>query len=207
MLSRLIGLFLLVLVGGVGCEHTKVSTRPDAGTTPDANAVPGLTVSGTVDEAVQGEGQRAAIIWEVSSGSPDYAYKFGEGTVTQGRFSITLPGDPPLDAINSFGIGVGFVVVLASGVMVPDGKIAADIFEKFVVGISARNSVIWRAKSLALPDPGPPPDWWPLGFPEGFACGVCTPRPDGGSFDGFVPTSCAELGVSVPVTQDVCNWT
>jgi len=192
--SPMVGLFLLALVGGAGCEHTK------------AGATPGQTVSGGVDPAVQGEGLTAAIIWEVS-GSPDYAYKFGEGTVTHGRFSIALPGDPPAEAINSYGIGVAVIVVLAPGVTLPDGKLAPNILATDIVGISARNSVIWRAKSLNLPESGPPPDWWPLGFPQGLACGACTPRPDGGAFDGFAPTVCDQLQVTAVNIVDVCNWT
>jgi hypothetical protein len=197
----MIGLLVLALVGGAGCEHAKTGTAPDAGTTALH------TISGTVDAAVRGEGLTAAIIWEITSGSPDYAYKFGEATVTNGRFSITLPGDPPAEAINSFGIGIAVIVVLAPGVTFPDGKLAANVFSTHVVGISARNSVIWRSKSLNLPDSGPPPDWWPLGFPQGFACGACTPRPDGGSFDGFAPTACDQLQISVFDTATVCNWT
>jgi hypothetical protein len=160
-----------------------------------------------VDAAVQGEGLTAAVFWEVATGSPDYAYKFGEGIVTNGRFSITLPGDPPTEAINSFGIGVGIVVVLAPGVTLPDGRLAPDVLAADIVGISARNSVIWRAKTLDLPESGPPPNWWPLGFPQGLACGACTPRPDGGSFDGFAPTACDQLQISAVNTASVCNWT
>jgi hypothetical protein len=199
--SPMIGLLLLALVGGAACEHTKARTTPDAGATP------GQTVSGGVDPAVQGEGLMAAIIWEVSSGPLDYTYKFGEGIVTNGRYSITLSGDPPTEAINSFGVGIAVVMVLAQGVTLPDGKLEPTALSTDIVGISARNSVIWRAKTLNLPESGPPPDWWPLGFPQGLACGVCTPRPDGGSFDGFAPTACDQLQVNLVVTENVCNWT
>jgi hypothetical protein len=188
-------LFLLALFGGAGCEETK------------AGATSGRIISGSVDPTVQGDGLTAAIIWEVSSGSADYAYKFGEATVTNGRFSITLPGDPPAEAINSYGIGVAVVVVVAPGVTLPDGKLAANTLGTDIVGISARNSVIWRAKTLDLPESGPPPDWWPLQFPTGLACGACTPAPDGGSFEGFAPTSCDQLQVTVLDTANVCNWT
>ena len=193
--SPMIRLLLLAIVGGAGCEHAK------------AGPTPGQTLSGSVDAAVQGEGLTAAVFWEVATGSPDYAYKFGEGIVTNGRFSITLPGDPPTEAINSFGIGVGIVVVLAPGVTLPDGRLAPDVLAADIVGISARNSVIWRAKTLDLPESGPPPNWWPLGFPQGLACGACTPRPDGGSFDGFAPTACDQLQISAVNTASVCNWT
>ena len=199
--SPMISLLLLAIVGGAACEHAKA--RP----TPDAGATHGQTVSGGVDPAVQGEGLVAAIIWEVSSGSADYAYKFGEGTVTNDRYSITLSGDPPAEAINSFGLGIAVVVVLAPGVTLPDGKLAPTVLSTDIVGISARNSVIWRAETMNLPESGPPPDWWPLGFPQGLACGACTPRPDGGSFDGFAPTTCDQMQINLVVPENVCNWT
>jgi hypothetical protein len=194
--SAIMVLFLLALVGGAGCEKsTKAGTQP------------GQTVSGSVDPTVQGDGLTAAIIWEVGSASPNYAYKFGAATVSNGRFSIALPGDPPAEAINSFGIGIAIVVVLAPGVTLPDGKLSTNILSTDIIGISARNSVIWRSQSLNLPESGPPPDWWPLGFPQGLACGACTPRPDGGSFDGFTPTACDQLQITVVDTVNVCNWT
>jgi hypothetical protein len=147
------------------------------------------------------------MIWTVSSGSPDYAYKFGEGTVTNGRFAITLPSDPPAEAVESFGIGIGIVMVLAPGVVLPDGKITTAFSAADILGLSTRGSVVWRAKSLNLPDVGPPPGWWPLSFPVGYACGACTPAPDAGGFDGFAPTSCDQIQINAYVQADVCNWT
>ena len=161
---RMMGPLLLVLAAITGCEDGK--------TGPAASFV----VSGSVDDAVQGEGRTAALIWVVSSGSPDYGYKFGEGTIGNGRFSITLPGDPPAEAINSFGVGVATVLVPLSGVTWPDGKLVDANLGSQISGISARHSVIWRAKSLDLGDAGVREDvTWPLQFPAGLSCGTCTP--------------------------------
>ena len=100
------------LLATAGCEDNQPSTPPLH------------TVSGSVDATVPSEAQTAVIIWEVSSGSPDYVYKFGEGTAADGRFSITLSSDPPAEAINSYGLGVGLVAVLVPGVTLPEGRVA-----------------------------------------------------------------------------------
>jgi hypothetical protein len=193
---RMMGPLLLVLAAITGCEDGK--------TGPAASFV----VSGSVDDAVQGEGRTAALIWVVSSGSPDYGYKFGEGTIGNGRFSITLPGDPPAEAINSFGVGVAMVLVPLPGVTWPDGKLVDANLGSQISGISARHSVIWRAKSLDLGDAGVREDvTWPLQFPAGLSCGTCTPAPDGGSFDGFAPFACDQLRIDVYGAVAVCNWT
>jgi len=171
----------------------------------DAAAPAGQTISGTVDSDVQGEGRSVVLIWEVSSGSPDYAYKFGEGTVVNGRFSITLPGDPPAAAINSWGVGIAVVVVLPAGETLADGKLstfgAAD-----VAGVSSRHSVVWKAATLNLPST-PPADFWPLSFPAGYACGACTAKPDGGSFERFTPSACDHIQITTYNIDEMCNWT
>jgi hypothetical protein len=190
------GLLTSGLLAMAGCDAKESST-------------PALhTVSGSVDATVPSEAQTAVIIWEVSSGSPDYVYKFGEGAVTGGRFSIVLPSDPPAEAINSYGLGVGLVAVLVPGVALPDGKIAAGIAAADVLaGVSPDRSVIWRAETFDFGGATPPADFWPLGFPPGLSCGACTPRPDGGSFDGFAPAACDGIQVTSFGTADVCNWT
>jgi hypothetical protein len=182
-------------------------TPVDGAAAIDLAAPVGQTISGTVDGAVQGEGRSVVLVWEVSSGSPDYAYKFGEGTVANGRFSITLPGDPPAEAINSYGVGIAVVVVLPAGKTLADGKLSnADFGAASIAGISSRYSVIWKAATLNLPST-PPADFWPLSFPTGYACGVCTAKPDGGSFERFAPSVCDHLQITTYSVDEMCNWT
>jgi hypothetical protein len=178
------------------------------GTGVDAAAPVGLTISGPVDSQVQGEGRQVVLLWEVSSGSPDYFYKFGESLVTKGRFSITLPTEPPAEAINSFGIGIAIVVVLPAGTTLADGKLVASTFKtEMLAGVSSRYGVIWRAKTLELPSKVSP-DFWGVSFPVGYACGACTPKPDGGSsFEGFAPTACDHVELTTYAMADMCNWT
>jgi hypothetical protein len=184
---------LTMAVAGAGCSKSE---------TPGGQAI-----RGPVDSEVQGEGRTAVLLWEVSSGSPDYVYKFGEGTVANGRFSIALPGNPPADAINSFGVGIAIIVVLPAGKTLADGKLAANAFTPDdMAGVSTRYSVIWRAQTLSLPSTAPE-DFWPFSFPPGYACGACTPKPDGGSFEGFAPTSCDQIQITTYDIDQMCNWT
>jgi len=180
-------------VAGGGCSKSEIAH--------------GQTIRGPVDSEVQGEGRTAVLLWEVLSGSPEYLYKFGDGTVANGQFSITLPSEPPADAINSFGLGIAFVAVLPAGQTIADGKLAVDPFTPDnMAGISTRYSVIWRAQTLSLPSTAPV-DFWPLSFPEGYACGACTPKPDGGSFEAFAPTSCDHVQITTYDIDQMCNWT
>lgn len=190
------GLLISVLVAAAACTDNE----------PPTAAV--HTVSGFVSSAVPSEAHVAAIIWEVSSGSPDYVYKFGEGTVTGDRFSITLAGDPPAEAINSYGLGVGLVAVLMPGITLPEGRIAAGIAAADVLaGVSPRHSVIWRVETFDFGGATPPADFWPLVFSPGLSCGACTPAPDGGSFEGFAPTACDGIQVTAFGTAETCDWT
>ena len=190
------GLLTSGLLATAGCEANEPST-------PVVR-----TVSGSVDTTVPGEARTAVIIWEVSSGSPDYVYKFGEGTVSGGRLSITLPSDPPAEAINSYGLGVGLVAVLVPGLMLPDGKVAAGISAADILaGVSPERSVIWRAETFDFGGATPPADFWPLDFAPGLSCGACTPAPDGGSFEGFAPAACDGIQVTAFGTADICDWT
>jgi hypothetical protein len=168
----------------------------------------GVIVSGSVDDAVDGEGRTAALVWMVISASPDYGYKFGEATIANGRFSIVLAGDPPAEAINSFGVGVAVVVVPKPGVTWPDGKLAERDLVPVTSGLSARYSVIWRVESLDLGDAGVKEEvTWPLQFPAGFSCGICVPALAGSTFDGFSPHRCDQLRIDTYVAEEVCNWT
>jgi hypothetical protein len=198
-MKRLITFAVATLfLGCGGSDSTHDQTGNGAGQTAH-----GLTISGPVDDAVQGSSQTAYLIWEVYSGSSDYAYRFGEGTIANGRFSITLPGDPPAEALNSSELGIAVVLVLPAGQTLPDGKLDRHaISSSNIAGASTRHSVIWRAKDLNLPS-----NFWPSDFPPGYSCGACTPKPDGGRFEGFTPTACDEIRITTYDQAAMCNWT
>ena len=82
----------------VGCSENP--TEPN-------NDLP-YTISGTLvdrtSKPVPGS-TRVVVAWVVSSGSPDYTYVYGEGTLQEqvGTFSLTFDAPPPAAALNSSG--------------------------------------------------------------------------------------------------------
>lgn len=136
------------------------------------------------------------VAWQVTSGSPDYLWKFGEGTSTATTFMVTMGSNPPAQAINSYGLAIGLVVMLPDGVALPpDGIIDDNDFEP--IAGTANHWIIFKAPGATLPG-------WPESFPEGYACGVCVET--SGTFDDFAVTACDSLEMVRDLT-DVCNWT
>jgi len=137
------------------------------------------------------------VAWIVSSGSPDYVYKFGHGTSTETQYMVSFSGDPPAAALNSYGVGVGILAILAPGTVLPaDGMVQDPLFNgaKFATDYA----VIYRATGTT------PPVTWMQGFPDGFACGRCVRAASG--FDTFEVTQCS--GVQILMNPlGLCNWT
>jgi hypothetical protein len=188
--------------GGTTSSNATGGASASTGGSTSQTTTVGFAVSGMVEPGLlDAEGRTAALIWSVSSGSPDYEYKFGEATIRNGQFSIQLPTDPPVDATNSYGMGVGIVLVLASGVSLPDGKVTTNLSKSDILGISAQYAVIWLSATATLPD-----NSWPKSFPQGYACGVCVPSD--ASFDAFAATGCDQLKVEANSSSPtICNWT
>src|SRR5260370_5170871 len=140
-----VGLFL------PGCDSDGAGTAP--------------AVSGTI-EGSGPDGGRVIVLWDVAATSPDYAFKFGEGTAQARTFSVAIPGEPPPDALNGGLIGVGFLVLVDPAVVVPEGKVMSlDVLRPMIRGISTQNALIWKqqAGSTALK--------WDAAFPVGLSCG------------------------------------
>src|SRR5438128_413220 len=81
-----------------------------------------FTVAGTVAAGGPATGV-TVVLWQVTSGSPDYTWKYGMGSATGTMFMVTLDMVPPPQAINSYGIGVGIVGLLPAGTTIPDGMV------------------------------------------------------------------------------------
>ncbi len=175
---------------GSGSDGAAIDARPDG----NGNAATMLDVSGPITGTGTANGA-TFVAWVVSSGSPDYIYKFGEGTHTNTTFMVTLDTVPPPEAINSYGLAVGLVVIATSGTQPPDGVIT----ETAIMGAaySVNHAIIYKATGAT----GVP---WLGAFPDGYSCGVCVPS--GSGFDSFAPTSCTTVEV-VQSAQDGCNWT
>lgn len=141
---------------------------------------------------------RTVVMWVVSSGSPDYIYKFGEGTSSGAQFVVSFSANPPAAALNSYGIGVGIVALLAPGTAVPaDGMVDEMVLDG--AGYTPLHAVIYK-DATANPSIVP----WIAPFPQGYSCGRCVEATTG--FDSFEPTTCTTVEVDM-TPANACNWT
>ncbi|WP_437730504.1 hypothetical protein [Sorangium sp. So ce1335] len=161
----------------------------------------GFSFTGPITGDAVPEDAEVIVAWVVSSSSPDYAFRFGEGSVAGATFTVGVGADPPSEAINSYGVGVGVVMLLEPGTEVPEGELDEAVIEAAILGATPQHAIIWRDPSSQGPD-------WSDDFPDGFGCGRCVPADEG--FDTFEPVECSE--VEVQATSDFaslqfCNWT
>jgi hypothetical protein len=159
-----------------------------------------LSASGPIRGAAPADAE-LVVIWMINSGGPDHSYKFGDGSVAGTRFTVGLSSDPPPEAINTYGMGVGVVVLLEPGATIPEGRVDEEVLEAAALGFSEQHAIIWR-------DPSRPGLPWSADFPEGMSCGQCVPAASG--FDSFKPMECSAVEVQVPsdvTTLEFCNWT
>lgn len=189
----LAALGLVALAGA--CKDSPVESR-----------VAPFTISGTVVNntgAPLPENARALVLWEVSAADPDYAYVFGEGTIDRNtnRFTITLDGAPPAEALNAGVLGVGMVIVTTDQT-IRAGR-APDALAAAMLGATPRHAVIFRRGALPT---GVTIDWVDA-FPQGFGVGRGVDRTD--TFDDFEPVgaSAMELIVDSLDNMDFVNWT
>lgn len=164
----------------------------------DGNLVDGpgggaFTASGTI--TTSGPANPVYVAWQVTSGSPDYLWKFGDGTSTATTFVVTMGSNPPAQAINSYGLAIGIVLMAPNGVVPPDGML--ETFDP--IAGTGNHWIIFKAPGATLTG-------WPDAFPQGYACGVCVPASGGSTFDTFAVTACDTLQM-VRSLADVCNWT
>lgn len=145
---------------------------------------------------------RVVVAWVVTSGTPDYTYLYGEGTVSAGTYRVTFTGPPPDAALNDGQLGVG-IVLLTSGTGLHSGMRLEDAPANAVLlGATGNYAVIYKAV-----DPVTRVDWADQ-FALGFGAGVGVERP--GDFDAFAPTD--PTGLELLVVDDIddidfVNWT
>jgi len=195
MYRRAFLLLAAVLVAPLvsGCEN---------GTGPAAS----LLVTGQIQNntgAPIPAGARVVVVWTVSSGSPDYAYVFGAGTIdpATGTFRIEFDQTPPVEALNVGALGVGFVVATTNQTL-KDGDIITNSMPE-VIGITGQHAVIYlksQQDAMTFRD-------WVAEFSTGYSVGVGVPVQ--GSFDKFVPVSpsAAVLILDDLANIDIVNWT
>jgi len=144
---------------------------------------------------------KVVVAWVVSSGTPDYTYIYGEGTVSGGTYRVTFIAPPPAQALNGGQLGVG-IVLLTSGTGLHSGMRLEDAPANTVLlGATGNYAVIYKAG-----DPVTQVDWADQ-FPLGFSAGVGVRRQM--DFDAFAPTdpNGLELLVDDIDNIDFVNWT
>lgn len=199
----------LVLVGLSAC-----ASETEGGSTASAA---GLSLQSTLP-AAPAEASEVLVAWNVSSGPEDYAYIWGRAAVTDDSFKLNLPNPPPAEAINSYGLGVGLLVVMPVAAGVPDGRQSESDEDKFeqVTGASERHAIIYvdreRAEaeiSAASPDEvAEAREHWLFDFEAGYSCGVGKEAAPGETFDSYQPIGCDAVQIRMGNGEfDFPDWT
>jgi len=145
---------------------------------------------------------RLLVVWQVSSGTPDYSYVFGGGTVDAdaGTFRIQLDQPPPTVALNAGSLGVGLIVATTNQTIVDGGSIDAATLAE-VVGAAGRYGVIYVAPS------GSQYREWATLFDSGYGVGVGVDVV--ADFDRFEPTDPSTVVLTIDALEniDFVNWT
>jgi hypothetical protein len=169
------------------------------------NSDSGFVVSGTIQNNTGQPipaGTRLLVGWTVSSGDPDYAYTFGEGTIdpAAGTFRIEFNDPPPPEALNTGGLGVG-IIVATTNPAVGNGYHLDQLSPSEVVGAAGRYGIIYIA------DPNIQIPLWATAFTAGYGVGVGVDVVNGP--DTFQPTS--QTGVVLILDNlaniDFVDWT
>lgn len=164
-----------------------------------------LTVSGTVNNrsgVAIPQNARIVVAWVVSSGSPDYTYVFGEGTLRNGSsgFSVRFDEPPPPEALNSNGLGVG-IPLLVAGSDIQPGMRLEDADLSSIRGAAGQYAIIYVAD-----DPAGLQDWVTR-FPRGYSVGRGVKRAN--QFDAFEPVAPGSVELIVDDLENIefVNWT
>ncbi|HXE85149.1 MAG TPA: hypothetical protein VN513_17620 [Gemmatimonadales bacterium] len=125
-------------------------------------------------------------VWNVVSGSPDYSYVFGEGTInrTTGTFEIRFDQPPPSEALNSNALGVGLIIATTDQSVQAGDSITSSSPPTGVIGVTAQYAVIFVRNRATIPA-----THWANLFPDGYAVGVGVPAQPPATFDTFAPAS------------------
>jgi hypothetical protein len=184
--------------------------------TPNDPGAGSYTISGTVQFKQQitvPSTAKLTAVWTVSSGSPDYAYVYGRGSVDFERntFSITFDGPPPAQALNDYSprgvanLGVGMIVLGDFASTEPhrltEGELSA------VYGAVSNIGVIYIDGDPATFHEGSD-ILWPADFNRGFNTGegVETQK----TWDIFVPAAATTFVLTITTNpKDIFfpNWT
>ncbi|UCG85724.1 MAG: hypothetical protein JSW71_17665 [Gemmatimonadota bacterium] len=167
----------------------------------------GFTISGTVQNNTQTEiptNARLLVVWVVSSGSPDYTYVFGQGTIDRnaGTFELVMTNPPPTAALNAGALGVG-IVIATTNASLSTGDDVVDIPATDLIGAAGWYGVIY----VGDPAGAAQVRTWSADFDTGYGVGVGEEVP--GSYDKFVPTSPSSVVLVIDDLSNIrfVNWT
>jgi hypothetical protein len=151
-------------------------------------------------------------VWSISSGSPDYTYIYGSGTVntSANTFTFRLSTPPPAVALNANELGIAYLILIDADL--PEGKIDEDLDDsleaqgKFYGAINDRAIVFVNGS----PDTANYGRSWvkDFNFKSGYNFGKGWYNP-GSGFDGFTPDSGAIVLLieKDPSVYTFPNWT
>jgi hypothetical protein len=147
---------------------------------------------------------RLIAVWGVSSGTPDYGYVFGEGTINRlfGTFRIEFDQPPPVEALNNGVLGVGLLIATTDQSLKDGDIVTGASWTAEIIGVTAQYAVIFvdHQDSLYL-------NHWVASFGSGYSVGVGVKVP--GTFDKFEPVSRSSpiLIIDDLGSIEIVNWT
>jgi hypothetical protein len=203
------------LIAFGACLHAAVGCASDQ---TDSGARAGLRVRAELLDA-PADAADAIVAWDVSSG-PDYLYVWGRAPLHAGRASLDLAGPPPSEASNSYGLAIGFVVVLRSANIAHTGKLtkADETWLEQSLGASEQHAIMYvdhATAERAIDEQATPESadelrqHWLFDFSDGYSCGEARPPKSGQFFDSYTPVDCSKLQIKPGTLSELefPNWT
>lgn len=143
-------------------------------------------------------GSRVAAIWVVNDGE-DYAFKFGGGEVSDGRFALSFDGEVPGDALSTEGWGFAYLLLVDQNI--PDLTRITGEPTFGIAGIDVDHAIVFRGANATPSLP------WVSSFPQGLSCGVCRRFEDNERQDELSPTTCNTVSMTIGdfETLNGCN--
>ena len=148
---------------------------------------------------------RLIAVWGVSSGTPDYSYVFGEGTINRllGTFRIEFDQPPPVEALNNGVLGVAFLIATTDQSLKDGDILTGSSSTTEIIGVTGQHAVIFvdHQDTLYL-------NHWVASFDTGYSVGVGVKVP-GSVFDKFEPVSPSSplLIIDDLANIEIVNWT